>query len=134
MIGFGECSLLMKKRLRKRVTKGVLTAHEESHLVQYLIEICNRELGLSPTQLKIKVYEMIRTKWTPFKNGKPGSGWMWWWKRCHPELSLRSSQALETTRENGLCKENVASFYKNLENLASTHDYPPSLDSSPRNS
>jgi hypothetical protein len=43
----------------------------------------------------------------------------------HPELSLRTSQALEAARASGLCEENVASFYDNLENLISTHDYPP---------
>jgi hypothetical protein len=30
---------------------------------------------------------------------------MQWWKRCHSELSLRTSQALEAARASGLCKK-----------------------------
>ena len=113
-----------KTRTRQHGTKGVLNPEEENQLVQYLIEMCNRGLGLSPTQLKMKVYEITKDKWTPFKNGILGDGWMRWWKRRHPELTLRTSQALEVARASGLCEENVASFYDNLENLMSTHDYP----------
>jgi hypothetical protein len=102
-----------------------LTVDEENQLVEYLIEMYNRGLGLLPTQLKMKVYEMTKERWTSFKNGIPGGGWMRWWKHCHPELSLRTSHALEATRASGLCEENVASFHDNLEILTSTHDYPP---------
>jgi hypothetical protein len=113
-------------RSRECGTRGVLTTDEENLFVEYLIEMYNRGLGLSPTQLKMKVYEITRNRWTPFKNGIPGGGWMCWWKRRHPELSLRSSQALEATRASGLCEKNVASFYENLESLTTTHAYPPS--------
>jgi hypothetical protein len=114
-----------KTRSRDRGTKGVLTVDEENQLVEYLIEMCNRGLGLSPTQLKMKVYEITKDKWTPFKNGIPGGGRMTWWRRRHPKLSLRTSQALEAAGTSGLCEENVASFYDNLENLTSTHGYSP---------
>jgi hypothetical protein len=72
----------------------------------------------------MKVYEITKDRWYSFKNGIPSGGWMRWWKRRHSELSLRTSQALEVARASGLCKKNVASFYDNLENLMSTHDYP----------
>ena len=94
--------------------------------MDYLIEMCNRGLGLSPTQLKMKVYEITRNRWTPFKNGIHGGWWMRWWKHCHPELTLRSLQALEAAKASRICEENVASFHENLENLTNTHDYPPS--------
>jgi hypothetical protein len=35
------------------------------------------------------------------------------------------SQALETARTKGLCKENVRSFYENLLSLYSLHNYTP---------
>lgn len=49
---------------------------------------------------------------TPFTNGIPSDGWMRWFKHRHPELTLRSAEALATSRAKGLCKENVQSFYK----------------------
>jgi hypothetical protein len=47
------------------------------------------------------------------------------WKRRHPELILRVAQALETARAKGLCKDNIKSFYDNLETLYSLHKYSP---------
>jgi hypothetical protein len=52
-------------RSRERGTRGVLITDEENLLVEYLIEMCNRELGLLPTQLKMKVYEITRNRWIP---------------------------------------------------------------------
>jgi hypothetical protein len=63
-----------KTRSRQRGTKGVLTLEEENQLVEYLIEMCNRGFGLSPIQLKMKVYEITKDRWTPFKNGILGGG------------------------------------------------------------
>ena len=36
-------------RSRDRGVKGVLTTEEEDEFVQYLIQMCDRGLGLSPT-------------------------------------------------------------------------------------
>jgi hypothetical protein len=41
--------------------KEVLTLVEEEQFMQYLLEMSERELGLSPTQLKMKVYEITKT-------------------------------------------------------------------------
>jgi hypothetical protein len=114
-----------RTRSQDRGVKGVLTAEEEEELVQYLIQMCGRGLGLSPTQLKMKVYEITKSRRTPIKNGIPGGGWMRWWKKKHPELSLRSAQALEVARATSLCEENVKSFYDNLEHLYNLHNYLP---------
>jgi hypothetical protein len=38
----------------------VLIDDEEKYLVEYLIEMYNRGLGLLPIQLKMKVYEITR--------------------------------------------------------------------------
>ena len=111
-------------RSRRRGKMSVLTPEEESELVQYLIRMCDAGFGLSPTALKMKVYEMTKTRCTPFTDGIPGGGWMRWFKRRHPELSIRAAQALETARAKSLCPENVASLYSNLEELYGMHKYP----------
>jgi hypothetical protein len=54
---------------------------------------------------------------TPFKEGIPGAGWLrWFWKR-HPEISLRTSQGLDLGRAKGLSPDHVSTFYENLEGL-----------------
>lgn len=47
------------------------------------------------------------------------------WRRRHPELSVRTSQALEVARAKGLCDENVRSFYNKLEAMYAIHKYSP---------
>jgi hypothetical protein len=113
------------RRTRKKGPPTVLSTEEEEELVKYLIEMCDRGYGLSPTALRMKVYEITQSRWTPFRNGIPGNGWMRWWKRRHPDLTLRVSQALESARAKGLCEENVRSFFENLQHLYSMHEYQP---------
>jgi hypothetical protein len=114
-----------RTRTHLRGAKGVFTAEEEKQLVKYLIDMCDMDYGLSPIQLKMKVYEITKNRWTPFKNGIPGGSWMQCWKHRHPELTLQASQVLETARVKGLGQSNVATFYDNFQQLYSQFDYPP---------
>ncbi len=111
---------------RKKGPPTVLKSSEKEELVNYLIQMCDRGYGLTPSALRIKVYKITQSKWTPFWNGISDNGWMRWWKRRHLNLTLRVSQALESARARGLCEENVRSFYENLQHLYSLHQY--SLD------
>ena len=110
---------------RDRGAKPVLSREEEKQLSAWLIEMAEAGHGLSPTALKMKVSNIAIGRDTPFRNGIPGGGWMRGWKRRHPELSVRTSQALEVARERGLCEINVKSFYNNLEVLYDKNKYSP---------
>ena len=83
------------------------------------------EYGLSLTTVKLKVYEIMKSRWTPSKNGILGARWLRWWQRRHSELNLIASQALDTVKAGGLCEENVKSFYDNLQEMYTLHEYPP---------
>jgi len=80
-----------------------------------------RGYGLSPIALRMKVSEITMFKATPFIEGILGRGR----KRWHPELTLGASQAPETARARGLCKENVKNFYDILEMLYPRDNSPP---------
>ena len=71
--------------------KAVLSLEEEAQVVDSLIKICDRGYGLSPSALKMKVYEITKNMWIPFKDGILGSGWMRWFKERHPEFTLRAA-------------------------------------------
>lgn len=114
-----------RTRSRKRGVKAVLSPEEESLIVDFLIRMCDRGYGLSPSALKMKVYEITKNRVTPFKDGIPGGGWMRWFKHRHPELTIRASQGLESARAKALCPENVQSLYDNLDELYNLHHYPP---------
>lgn len=112
-------------RSKKRGGNSVLTKEEEEEVVQYVLAMCDRGLGLSPLTLKMNVADITRNCSTPFWNGIPGDGWFRWFRKHHPELTLRVALPLSSSRAKGLCKENVGSFYGNLSELYSLHGYPP---------
>ena len=81
-------------------------------------------MGLTPSALKMKVYEITKHRSTPFKNGILGDRWLRWFRHYHPNLILQVFQALGASKARGLCKENVQSFYDNLNELYTLHEYP----------
>jgi hypothetical protein len=81
-----------RTRSRRRGKEGTLTAEEERLIMDWICR--HRDLGwpLTNLDLRLKVCEITQTKPTLFKNGIPGTGWLRWWKRRHPKLSLRVPQ------------------------------------------
>jgi hypothetical protein len=110
---------------RKRRPPIVLKQEEETTLTTYITKMQEYGHPLSMQQLRLKVATITHERITPFRKGIPGDSWIRWFKIRHPELTLKTSQGLEFARARGLCPENVASFYKNLEHLYRTHNYPP---------
>ena len=74
----------------------------------------------------MKVAMITQDRDIPFINGIPGPGWLHWFKRKHPELSMRMAQGLDAKRAQGLCAKNVKSFYDNLAYLYAIYKYSPS--------
>jgi hypothetical protein len=97
---------------RKRGAAPILTEAEEQQLVQYIIAIQDLGFLLSISQVKLKVAMITQGRDTPFTNGIPGLGWLRWFKRKHPELSVRLAQGLDAKHARGLCAKNVKSFYR----------------------
>jgi hypothetical protein len=110
---------------RKRGKEGVIEEEEEDLLVQYLLDMAALGYPLSQGQLKLKVATMVQDRPNPFINGIPGKSWLYWFRQRHPKLVLCSSQVLDISRARGMCKENVDTFYHNLEQLYAQHGYMP---------
>jgi hypothetical protein len=95
------------RKSRKRGLAIVLSPEEENQIVEYLVRMCERGLGVTPLALKLKVYDITKNRDIPFKNGLPGDGWLRCFRHRHPKLTLRVAHALEASRARGLCKGNV---------------------------
>jgi hypothetical protein len=98
---------------RKRGRKPVLSSIEEEKLMNYYIARYGHPLNL--IELRIKVVEATQLRDTPFIDGILGHGWLHWFKKCHPELSLHMSQGLDAGRARGLSPENVSTFYEKVQ-------------------
>jgi hypothetical protein len=59
----------IQEKKKKKGPQGILTKKEEEGLVTYMKEMVRWKHGLSPTELKLKVAEMIQQRETPFING-----------------------------------------------------------------
>lgn len=103
----------------------ILTNEKESKVIKYILSMCDRSLDLSPTTLKMKVFEITRIQSIPFKNEISSDGWLRWFKKCHSKLIVRVIQALTSFREKELYKKNEQTFYDNLSGLHALHDYLP---------
>jgi hypothetical protein len=108
---------------RKRGPPIVLYKDEENALTTYMGKVQDYGHLLTMQQLCLKVATITQEKVTPFHEGILRRSWVRWFKLKHPDLTLRSSQGLEFVRAIGLCPENVASFYGNLQELYNTHKY-----------
>ena len=80
---------------------------------------------LTTEQVRLKVALITQERPTSFIDGIPGRGWLRWFKKCHPSLTIRQSQGLEFSRAKGLNAENVQGFYHNMEKLYEKYRYPP---------
>ena len=106
--------------------EGSFSCRGEEQLVIYLMWMCDMGYGLTPSTLKMKVYEIMKTRWASLNNNViPGVGWMRWWKLWHPEFTIHSSQGLEFARARGLSVENVKAFCNNLASLYDLHQCLP---------
>lgn len=110
---------------RKRGRGGVLTTFEEADLEAYVLKMQDLGWPLTVGQLRLKVAEIVQDRVNPFTNGILGAGWLRWFRRRHPTLTLRSTQGLEVNRARNFCPENVATFYHNLQTLYVQHAYAP---------
>ena len=84
-----------RTKTRKMGPKGVLSEEEEIALCTYIEDMAECGLPLIPSQIKIKVGQMTQGRMTSFKNGIPGASWWKWFRRRHPELSMRTLQGRE---------------------------------------
>jgi hypothetical protein len=84
-------------------------------VVKYILGMARYGHPINIIELKIKVAEATQLWDTPFKDGIPSSGWLRWFHKRHPDISLHMSQGLDNGRARGLCPENVLTFYENLE-------------------
>jgi hypothetical protein len=100
---------------RKKGPPTILKLDEEIALTTYMTQMQQYGHPLSMQQLRLKVATITQERVSPFSDGIPGDSWVHWFKKRHPNLTLRTSHGLEFARTRALCPENVASFYRNLE-------------------
>jgi hypothetical protein len=86
---------------RKRGRKPVLTLIEEQKVMNYIHGMATYGHPINITELKLKVAEATHDRVTPFTDGTPGSGWLRWFRKRYPEISLCTSQGLDAEGPKG---------------------------------
>ena len=94
----------------------VLTADEEQCLAHYVIEMADRGFGLVSEDLMRTAFTIAERSGRshPFRNGMAGRGWLEAFRRRHPEITLRTPQALSYSRAASASKAVVDDFFAKL--------------------
>jgi hypothetical protein len=58
-----------------------LSAVEEEKLVRCIMDMARYGHPINITELKIKVAKATQLRETPYKDGIPGTGWLYWFKK-----------------------------------------------------
>ncbi|XP_052278809.1 uncharacterized protein LOC127877190 [Dreissena polymorpha] len=92
----------------------VIPAEVEVELVEKIKRAANMGFGITRRMLLVKIGRIVRKLGikSPFRNGVPGKDWIAGFLKRHPDVSLRTPQALSTCRARML-NETVTNNYFN---------------------
>ena len=90
----------------------VLTEDEEKELVRWIIEMAEVGYGQCRQQVCTMVKQILdkHTRLNPFNNNLPGKDWWYAFLKRHPEISLRTPQALESCRAKSCTPAGIAKW------------------------
>ncbi|GFR74473.1 tigger transposable element-derived protein 6-like protein [Elysia marginata] len=88
------------RRPIKARSKFLLISEEEQRVVDWLVLYAQRSLGRTVDDLKMKVKEVLELRGDEGRRGDglPGKDWVLSFRKHHPELSIRTPQALGKER------------------------------------
>ncbi len=118
---------------KKPVIKNVLSAEEESSLVQYLLYMAQRGFPLTRTMTKAFAWAISKRSGTDNRFSKsdgPGEHWWQLFRSRHPEIRLRKSDNLERSQAEALNPTIVEEYFNILEATLTKHEHD--LLTSPR--
>lgn len=103
---------------------------QEKDLVGYILKCCNHYFGLSIVELRELAFEFavkIGIEYpSPWEENKmAGRSWYYAFMKRHQQLSLRTPEQTSYNRVRAFCKENVQSFFNNLDGVLTENPFPP---------
>ena len=89
----------------------------EDRLVEYLINMADMGFGLSRQEVMCLAFKIAETSGInhPFKNGSAGRKWFDSFRQRHPNLSLRSPEALSYAGAKSINSKTLEDFFAKLE-------------------
>ena len=111
------------RRAVKPQIKTLLTEEEEERLVQWIKLHAQRSMGRTHDGVRDKVKEILELRGAMVRqeDGRPGKDWVTNFKKCHPRLSLRSSQALGKERAL-VVDQDVRGWFSGMKEYLDTRD------------
>ncbi|KAJ3655939.1 hypothetical protein Zmor_015046 [Zophobas morio] len=109
------------------------SSEEEHTLVEWILTCQRRGFPRRVDDVLTSVQKFIKNsnRETPFSNGKPGKGWYRAFNRRHPELCMRTPEAV-TQASACVSANDIRNWFKNIEEELSRNDYRSILHDSSR--
>lgn len=110
-------------RLSKEFVKSrpgpdtVLSSQEENQLVQWIIESCRKGFPRRKEDIiqSVKLFLIANPRSNSFIENTPGEGWYKLFLKRHPEIALRTSEAV-TSASSKISESNIRSWFTQIEN------------------
>jgi len=108
----------------------VFTEEEEQELLKYILTSAKMYCGLSTKEARVLAFQFAAKKkknfpknWTT--NQIAGDDWLDGFKKRHPEVSIRKPEPTSIARATAFNRENIATFFDNLESLQERYHFEP---------
>lgn len=97
----------------------VVPLHIENEVTKHVLQAAEQGFGVTRQQLLYKVGRMCKDIGlkTPFSGGIPGKFWWEGFKQRHPEVTLRTPEALSTSRARCMNPVVVGRYFIDLDKL-----------------
>ena len=101
----------------------VLTSEEENMLEGWVLEMSRIGYGRSIEELRLAVQKIMKRdgRSNPFKDDKPGYTWVKRFFHRHPNISIRQSEILPTTRAHGCSSKNLDTWFEDFGEFLKSH-------------
>ena len=122
---------LKEKYYNPRLGRKSTFSLEEERLIQsHVLKLSNQFYGLTALELRRIAFQFAKAN--NIKNmfneatQLAGKDWLERFLKRNPEISLRKPEATSLNRVKGFSKENVATFFRNLEAVMERYKFDPS--------
>ncbi|XP_050301512.1 uncharacterized protein LOC126739756 [Anthonomus grandis grandis] len=107
----------------------VFSPEQEQELVTHILDFESRMYGLTTRNLRQLAYQLAEKNKIPHKfshvEKAAGKDWLSGFRRRHPEISLRCSEATSAARARAFNKPVVTKFFNLLKEIYSKNNYAP---------
>lgn len=110
--------------------KNVFNEHQETELVDHILSMEKRFYGVTARDVRSLAYQLAERNHINHRFNRrsklAGLDWLYYFRKRHPELALRSPEATSAARAQAFNKPTVDDFFDKLGKVLESENFSPS--------